>query len=234
MPATIRRRDPLPQTMVDIGEEWWDTIFDGRMWRIDGRVIPVPHRDNPEFSYKNKLFLTDDSCRRMRSAAVYRAKKRRLRCTGVIRHELLPNPDTGEMERVWCLFLQASSRDVRLKDVRWDRDQALPAPVMPVGLGRKRRGRGGPRMPVVQDMSEVIKRLLDAQAGPSATPASFGTHPELSWYAGRCKCGTLNMRTHDAHCPVYPLLEMLERVIKRQKMSPEAWAQLYGNRMLRI
>lgn len=235
MPPSIQRRDPLPQKITDIAQEWWDLIFDGRMWWIDGRVIPASTEQeliwNAHASYEERVHRTDNSCLRMRNAAIYRANKRGLRITGVTRHELLRHLDTGQPERVWCLFLQAASRDVVLKDVRWDRSDALPAPPMPIGRDMKEGGRGTPRRVAQIDQSEVIERLLATQTGPPAAPASFATHRDLQWYARQCTCDTPNMRVHAASCPVYPLLGMLERVVNRLELSPEAWAERFGKRI---
>lgn len=231
MPPSIQRRELLPQKMTEIADEWWDVVFGGRLWLIDGRVIPVPWRDSPATSRAQLLEMTFEACRKMRDALNYRAKKRALRTTGVIRHEQLSNPDTLEPERVWCLYFQAFDRSVQIKDNRWPREQAVLAPTMPPAMGRPGVGRGGPRSSRPIDMTEVMVRLREAQTGPDAPAASLLTHPQLGWYAERCTCRLLNFRVHESSCPVYPVYEMLERAINRLEISPETWVQRYGRRL---
>lgn len=232
MPLSIQRTEPLPQKMTDIAEEWWNTVFDGQMWRVDGRVIPAPWRDNPAGTRSDWLATTFESCRLMRNAASHRARQRQLRCSAMIRSDRLPNPDTKILEPVWCIYLQTFENSVRIKDQRWDRAAALPAPAMPVALGPRGRGRGGPRTTLsLVDHTETIARLLQAQHGPAASPASLASHASLGWYVRQCTCGTLNFRTHEVNCPTYPLLGMMELVVQRQKLSPEDWAQQHGRRI---
>jgi hypothetical protein len=210
-------------SVADISDDWWDEVLDGRLWQVDARLAPG---HDPEEHYISREPLT-----KLRSAAIYQARRRGLRLSAMIRTEYKSEAGLYEpvIRVVPCLYLQSFLRNQVIKDDRWDRAKALLAPAFVPSTRPRGRARIEPlRAASLVDHTDTIARLLADQVGPAVTPRQLTAHRELGWYLTQCRCGTENFRTHKVTCQTYPLLGMMERVVKRQSIPPEEWYPKYG------
>lgn len=221
------------QKIADIAPEWWETVFDGRMWKVVGLDVPGPWLGRTDLDPYLRSTYGAEACAQFRRAANYRAKLQGLRMTAMIRADQVVMVDEGDTRphtnSIWCCFLQVFPTDASIKERRWKREDAIAAPPFTPATGPRGRGRGGPRAAAAAaDQTQVIARLMATQDGDPVPPENLLKHPDLGWYMSQCWCQSSNFRTHDRMCRIYPMLSVMERVVKRLGISPEEWFRRYG------